>query len=345
MASTFWCGKTVLVAGGTGFLGGWLVRRLVDDGAHVVALVRSPKSESQFFQEGLDVRVSIEWGCVADEAVIQSIFERYPIEFFFHAAYGADVGRVLEEPLECFKSSALSTWQILDFLRRHRPHCVSVISSTDKVYGSQSVPYREDMPLQPLHPYETAKAAQDLAAQSYGKIFKLPVAITRCGNYFGGYDFNFTRLIPGVVQSIMRGEAPTLRSNGQFTRDFLYIEDAVDVQLLLAQKLSADANLSGEAFNFSYGERVKVLDIVHQICRMLDAPFDPVVNENSRAEIPHIELSSDKAKLMLDWQPSHGFVEGLNRTVAWYRQYFEEQLDPANYLEEEALPVENTPPD
>ena len=116
MASTFWCGKTVLVAGGTGFLGGWLVRRLVDDGAHVVALVRSPKSESQFFQEGLDVRVSIEWGCVADEAVIQSIFERYPIEFFFHAAYGADVGRVLEEPLECFKSSALSTWQSWIFL-------------------------------------------------------------------------------------------------------------------------------------------------------------------------------------------------------------------------------------
>ena len=69
------------------------------------------------------------------------------------------------------------------------------------------------------------------------------------------------------------------------------------------------------------------------------------MNENSRAEIPHIELSSDKAKLMLNWQPSHGFAEGLERTVSWYRQYFEDQLDPAGYLEEEALPVENTLPD
>ncbi|ULA67554.1 MAG: hypothetical protein LZF62_240162 [Nitrospira sp.] len=132
----------------------------------------------------------------------------------------------------------------------------------------------------------------------------------------------------------MQGEPPTLRLNGQFTRDFLYIEDAVDEQLPLAHKLSVDASLSGEAFNFSYSERVKVLDIVRQICRLLYAPFDPVVNENSRAEIPHIELSSDKAKLMLDWPPSHGFAEGLERTVSWYRQYFEDQLDPAGYLEE-----------
>jgi CDP-glucose 4,6-dehydratase len=343
--ATFWSDKTVLVAGATGFLGGWLVRRLLKDGAHVVALVRSPKPASQFFKNALEARVSVEWGSVADERVIQRIFERHPIDFFFHAAYGANVSRVLEEPLECFKSAALSTWQILEFLRRHRPPCVSVISSTDKVYGSQSMPYREDMPLKPLHPYETAKASQDFAAQSYGKIFNLPVAVTRCGNYFGGHDFNFTRLIPGVVQSIMQGEAPVLRSNGQFTRDFLYIEDAVDVQLLLAQKLSANPTLSGEAFNFSYGERVKVLDIVRQICRLLDAPFDPVVNENSRTEIPHIELSSDKAKHLLDWHPSHGFVTGLERTVAWYRHYFEEELDPSGYIAGEAVPVDTSPPD
>lgn len=345
MTSTFWRGKTVLVAGATGFLGGWLVRRLLAEGAQVVTLVRSPKPESQFFKEGLDARVSVEWGSVADERVIQRIFARHPIDFFFHAAYGADVSRVLEEPLECFKSSALSTWQILDFLRRHRPHCVSVISSTDKVYGSQPMPYREDMPLKPLHPYETAKASQDFAAQSYGKMFQLPVAVTRCGNYFGGHDFNFSRLIPGVVQSIMQGAAPTLRSNGQFTRDFLYIEDAVDVQLLLAQRLSADPKLSGEAFNFSYGERVKVLDIVRQICGLLGAPFNPILNENSRTEIPHIELSSDKAKQMLDWKPTHGFVQGLERTVSWYRHYFEEQLAPASDMEEAALSVENTLPD
>ena len=327
MTAPFWRGKTVLVAGATGFLGGWLVRRLLEYGAHVVTLVRLDKPDSQFFMDTLDTRVSVERGSVANERVIQRIFERHSIDFFFHAAYGADVNRVLEEPLECFKSSALSTWQILEFLRNNRPHCISVISSTDKVYGNQPIPYVEDMPLKPLHPYETAKAAQDYAAQSYGKFFNLPVAITRCGNYFGGHDFNFTRLIPGVVRSIMRGEAPVLRSNGRFTRDFLYIEDAVDVQLLLGQCLSENPTLYGEAFNFSYGERLEVVDIVHRICRLLDAPFEPVVNANAIVEIPHIELSSEKAKRLLNWRPSHGFMQGLQRTVHWYRDYFAHEED------------------
>lgn len=315
-----------------------MVRRLLKCGARVVTLVRSRKPESQFFMESLDARVSVEWGSVDDEGVIARIFERHAIDFFFHVAYGADVHRVLDEPLECFKSSALSTWQILDFLKNNRPTCISVISSTDKVYGNQEVPYREDMFLNPIHPYEAAKASQDFAAQSYGKIFKCPVSVTRCGNYFGGYDFNRTRLIPGVVQSIMQGKAPVLRSNGRFTRDFLYIEDAVDVQLLLGQRLSEDPTLYGEAFNFSYGEPLEVLEIVNRICRLLNAPFDPVVNENATAEIPHIQLSSQKAAQRLDWKPSHGFVAGLERTVLWYRDYFAQEQNRAALRTDRLVP-------
>ncbi len=285
----------------------------------------------------MDARVFVERGSVDDQNVIERIFERHLINCFFHVAYGADVNRVLEEPLECFKSSALSTWQILDFLKNNRPDCVSVISSTDKVYGNQEIPYREDMPLNPVHPYEAAKASQDFAAQSYGKIFGCPVAVTRCGNYFGGYDFNLTRLIPGVVRNIMQGKPPMLRSNGRFTRDFLYIEDAVDVQLLLGQRLSEDATLYGEAFNFSYGERLEVLDIVLRICRLLHAPFAPVVNETVTAEIPHIQLSSEKARQLLDWKPSHGFLTGLERTVFWYRDYFARDLTPLDLAEDPTI--------
>jgi len=319
--STYWSGKTVLVSGATGFFGGWLVRSLLRNGAHVVTLIRSNKPESQFFMESFDESVRVYWGDVADQSVIENIFEQYSIDVLFHAAYGADVHRVLEEPLECFKSSAISTWQILEFLRKNRPNCISVISSTDKVYGRQPTPYREDLPLQPLHPYEVAKATQDQAAQCYGKIFKCPVAVTRCGNYFGGYDFNFSRLIPGVVRSVLRGETPTLRSNGRFKRDFLYIEDAVDAHLLVAKQLAANPALSGEAFNFSYGEHLEVRDIVQRICQLLDAPLKPVINENSTAEIPEMLLSSEKAKQVLGWKPSCDFNVGLERTVKWYREF------------------------
>jgi dTDP-glucose 4,6-dehydratase len=324
--SAFWSGKTVLVAGATGFLGGWLVHRLLTSGAHVVALIRSHKPHSQFFMESLDRQTQVEWGSVDDPRVIERVFDRYPIDNFFHAAYGADVHRVLDEPLECFKSSALSTWQILDFLRTNRPNCISVISSTDKVYGRQQTPYLEEMALKPLHPYEAAKASQDYAAQCYGKIFKCPVAVTRCGNFFGGYDFNFTRLIPGVIRSILQGEIPTLRSNGRFKRDFLCIEDAVDAQLLLAQRLSENPAIYGEAFNFSYGEHIEVRDIVKRICQLLDPTVDPVMNENSTAEIPEILLSSEKAKQYLGWKPSYDFSTALERTINWYREYFSQPL-------------------
>lgn len=333
MASTFWFQKTVFVAGATGFLGGWLVRRLVEYGAHVVTLVRSPKPECQYFLGSFDKRTTVEWGDIADQEAIERIFKRHSIEVFFHLAYGADVNRVLDEPLDCFRSSALSTWQILEYLRKTWPQCISVISSTDKVYGRQPIPYREDKPLQPLHPYETAKASQDFAAQTYGKVYKCPVAVTRCGNYFGGYDFNFTRLIPGVVRSIMEGKAPILRSNGRFSRDFLHIDDAVDVQLLLAERLSEDPTLYGEAFNFSYGERIEVLDIVHRISQLLDSPLTPQVNENSTPEIPHMQLCSEKARIRLNWKPARGFSRGLERTVGWYRDYFANSLRLAHRRE------------
>jgi dTDP-glucose 4,6-dehydratase len=319
----FWVGRPVLVAGATGFLGGWLVKRLIDNGAHVVAIVRSPKPESQFYLEGFDRRVHVERGSIYDTGFVERVFRKHGIEVFFHAAYGADVNRVLTEPLECFRSSTESTWSILDFLRREKPDCISVISSTDKAYGTQELPYRESNPLAPTHPYEVAKASQDLAAQSYGKTYGLPIAVTRCGNYFGAFDFNFTRLIPGVVRDVMEGRRPVLRSDGRFTRDFLYIEDAVDVQLLLAERLAVDRSIYGEAFNFSYGEQLEVIDIVRRIAELMGKPVEPVVNNTVQAEIRHMHLSSNKAIQFLNWQPGCGFDEGLRRTLKWYADYYQ----------------------
>ena len=299
------------------------MRPLLQFGAHVVALAHSAKPDSQFFLKSFDdlSSVSLYWGDIADQALIERIFARHPIDVFFHAAYGADVHRVLDEPLECFRSSAISTWQILDFLRVNHPNCISVISSTDKVYGRQPIPYREDY-RSSRPPIRSRKGRTRSCCPKLWRVWELPVAITRCGNFFGGYDFNFSRLIPGVVQSILQGKVPRLRSNGRFTRDFLYIESAVDAQLLLAQRLSEDDSLYGEAFNFSYGEHVEVLDIVQRICRLLDVSAKVVVNENNAVEIPNMQLSCTKAEQRLGFKPSYNFTTGLERTVNWYREHF-----------------------
>ena len=321
----FWAGKTVVVAGATGFLGGWLVRRLLEYDANVVAIVREPNKQSQVFMDSLIDQTAFELGSVDDAAFLERIFEKYEIDAFFHCAYGADVNRVLREPVECFRSSALSTWILLDLIRRVQPSCVAVVSSSDKAYGGQTLPYRETSDLKPVHPYEVAKASQDLAAQSFGRVYGVPVAITRCGNFFGPYDFNFTRLIPGTCRSLAQNETPRLRSDGRFTRDFLYIEDAVDAQLMLAERLSQDESLYGEAFNFSYGEQLEVLSIVRSLMEIAGVQSDPVVENNVQAEIRHMHLSSEKAERRLNWRPEIGFDEGLRRSVDWYLAFFRER--------------------
>ena len=327
MEASFWAGKTVAVAGATGFLGGWLVRRLIENRALVVSIVRDDKKMSQVVSEGLLDRTTVEKGTLYDPEFLSSVFERHGIEIFFHVAYGADVNRVLLEPLECFRSSVESTWRVLDLVRRRYPSCVCVISSSDKAYGAQELPYREANPLTPVHPYEVAKASQDLAAQSFGKVYGVPVAVTRCGNYFGPYDFNFTRLIPSACESLAGGSRPVLRSDGRFTRDFLYIEDAVDAQLLLAERLAADATLCGEAFNFSYGEQIDVLEIVRRIAALAGHDAEPIVANSVRAEIRDMHLCSDKAKERFGWRPRIGFDQGLRMTVDWYLSYFRKQQE------------------
>jgi CDP-glucose 4,6-dehydratase len=287
--------------------------------------VRTLRRDSQFTIEGFAGRTSIVTGNLCDQALIERLFGSKPIDVFFHVGYGADVNRVLLEPLECFRSSVESTWLCLDTIRRHQPGCIAVISSSDKAYGSQSLPYVESNGLKPLHPYEVAKASQDLAGQSFGKIYGMPVAVTRCGNYFGGYDFNFTRLIPGVCRSLALAERPRLRSDGRFTRDFLFIEDAVDAQLLLAERLATNTRLYGEAFNFSYGEQLEVIDIVRRLSTLAGRDIEPIVANDVQAEIRHMHLSSRKAQELLQWKPNIGFDEGLRRTVDWYLSYFRAQ--------------------
>jgi dTDP-glucose 4,6-dehydratase len=315
---SFWAGKTVAVAGATGFLGGWLVRRLLECDACVVALVRDPWRRSQVVMESLLDRTIVEKGSLEDFAFLDGVFRRHAIDVFFHAAAGGDVNQTLLKPMECFRAGVASTWMLLDLIRRLQPACIAVVSSSDKAYGSQRLPYRESEALTPVHPYEVVKASQDLAAQSFGRVYGLPVAVTRCANYFGAYDFNFTRLIPGVCHALAKGDVPRLRSDGRFTRDFLYIEDAVDAQLLLAERLAVDQSLYGEAFNFSYGEQIEVLEIVRRLVSLADVAVEPVVDNSVSAEIRHMLLCSDKARDRLDWQPTVGFDEGLNRTLAWY---------------------------
>ncbi len=193
------------------------------------------------------------------------------------------MNKALADPVDNFRSAIDSTMLLLEQVRNRNPECALVVSSSDKAYGPQPTPYLESAPLQPNHPYEVAKATQDLMTQSYGRVFGLPVVVTRCGNYFGGWDFNWTRIIPGTIRSLVRGKPVILRSDGRFTRDFLYIDDAVDVQLMLAERVVDDPGIRGEPFNFSLEVDIEILDLVKKIGEIMGIDAEPQVEADSKA--------------------------------------------------------------
>jgi CDP-glucose 4,6-dehydratase len=216
------------------------------------------------------------------------------------------------------------TWNVLEAVRRAGARVRAVVvASSDKAYGAQPVlPYQETTALEGRHPYDVSKSCADLIAQSYWHTYRLPVAVTRCGNFFGGGDLNFNRIVPGTIRSLLHGERPVIRSDGSPRRDYFYIEDGVAAYVALAEQMLAGER-HGEAYNFSNEQPVSVREITDLLIRLVGRPdLEPVVLGTARNEIPDQFLSAEKARKDLGWAPAYGFEGGLRRTVDWYRAFF-----------------------
>jgi CDP-glucose 4,6-dehydratase len=172
------------------------------------------------------------------------------------------------------------------------------------------------------HPYDVSKSCADLLAQMYAKTYRLPVSVTRCGNFYGGGDLNWNRIVPGTIRSVIRGERPVIRSDGQFTRDYLYVEDGARAYVLLAEQLGANPDLGGEVFNFSYEQRMTVMDLVHKILAVMDSNLEPDVRNEASNEIRDQYLDAAKARASLGWSPAFTLDDSLRATVDWYKGYF-----------------------
>ncbi|MCJ7432167.1 MAG: NAD-dependent epimerase/dehydratase family protein, partial [Anaerolineales bacterium] len=152
--------------------------------------------------------------------------------------------------------------------------------------------------------------------------YDLPVAITRCGNFYGGGDLNWNRIIPGTIRSILRGQHPVIRSDGEYIRDYFYVEDGAAAYMLLAEQLAARPELKGEAFNFSNEMQVTVSQIVEKTIKLMGSDFQPDIRNEVTNEIRHQYLSAEKARTLLNWHPLFTLDEALVKTIDWYRKFF-----------------------
>ena len=325
-SNPFWVDRPTLVTGATGLVGSWLVRELLARGADVVCLIRDEVPSSELSRTGLIQKVRIVHGDVCDEALMERALGEYEIATVIHLAAQTIVGIANRNPVSTFESNIRGTWTLLEACRRSPLVQQIVLASSDKAYGeAEKLPYDETTPLQGRHPYDVSKSCADLLAQSYAATFGLPVAITRCGNFYGGGDLNWNRIVPGTIRSILRGQRPVIRSDGSFVRDYFYVEDGAAAYILLAEKLYNSPDLRGQAFNFSLESQVTVLDLVRQITRLMDSNLEPEVRNEASHEIRRQFLCADKARRVLSWQPLFTLDEGLRRTIDWYRQFFAEQ--------------------
>lgn len=320
----FWLDRPVFVTGGTGLIGNWLVRRLLDAGADVVCLVRDWVPQSELVRSRLIEKVKVVRGEVTDQSLLERALGEYEIDTIIHLAAQTIVGIANRNPVSTFNANIGGTWSLLEACRRSPTVKQIVVASSDKAYGSNEVlPYTEDAPLRGEHPYDVSKSCADLLAQSYAKTYGLPVAITRCGNFYGGGDLNWNRIVPGTIRSVLRGQRPVIRSDGQFVRDYFYAEDGAQVNITLAEHLAQKPELRGQAFNFSNEIQVTVLELVERLLALMKSDLEPDIRNEATNEIRHQYLSAAKAREHLNWKPRFSLDEGLTRTIEWYKDFLQ----------------------
>ena len=324
--SEFWTDRPVLVTGATGLVGGWVLRRLLEVGADVVCLVRDWVPGSELLTSGMIDRVVTVRGDLCDQALLERAMGEYEIDTVFHLAAQTIVPIANRNPLSTFESNIRGTWLLLEAVRRSPSVQQVVLASSDKAYGSaDTLPYTESTPLAGRFPYDASKSCADLLAQSYACTWKTPVAISRCGNFYGGGDLNWNRIVPGTIRAAIRGRRPIIRSDGTPVRDYFYVEDGAAAYLLLAERLADDRGLIGEAFNFSNEEQVSVLQMAERILQAMGSELEPIVEGGASREIAHQYLDASRASRVLGWQPLFSLDQGLEKTIEWYRNWFLER--------------------
>ena len=325
LGMTFWKDRNVFVTGATGLLGSWLTEALLSQGANVVCLVRDWVPGSKLVESGLIQQTNVVRGEVEDYQMLLRALNEYEIDTVFHLGAQTIVGTSVRSALSTFESNIRGTWNLLEACK-NCPTLVQrvVVASSDKAYGPQEkLPYTEDTPLEGRYPYDVSKSCSDLIASCYFHTYQVPIAITRCGNLFGGGDLNFNRLIPGTIRSVLQGQAPIIRSDGKYIRDYFYVGDAANAYLSLAEHLPQEPFV-GQAFNFSTGVPVTVLELVQTILGVMDQThLVPQVLNGASNEILEQTLDCTKARELLGWQSEYTLENALRETVEWYRRWHE----------------------
>lgn len=322
----FWAGRTAFVTGANGFLGSWLCRSLVDEGARVVCLIRDDLPLSFLQITGTIRTVTVLHGSLTDYATLERALNEFEVDTCFHLGAQAIVTTAERLPLSTFESNIAGTYNLLEAARQYGRLRALVVASSDKVYGDQArLPYAEEAALLGINPYDVSKVCADLLTQSYVRTYGLPAAVSRCGNLYGPGDLNFSRVVPGTTRSLVLGQRPEIRSDGTYLRDYFYVGDAASALLALAEAIDLPT-VRGQAFNFGTEIPTSVIDVVRELTRLAGRPdLEPIIRSEAKGEIKAQYLSCAKARGAFGWRHRVDLKEGLATSYHWYERFLRER--------------------
>jgi UDP-glucose 4-epimerase len=319
-------GTVALVTGGGGFIGSHLVRRLLREGHTVRVLDNFATGRRENLEQVLGEVELIEGDLQSYERVHNAV---RGCELAFHLGALPSVPRSIQDPLTSNATNVVGTLNVLLAARDEGVRRV-VYASSSSLYGaSTELPKREDMHPLPIAPYAVSKLAAEGYCRAFHEVYGLETVALRYFNVFGpGQDpqSQYAAVIPNFITAALEGRQPIVHGDGEQSRDFTYVDNAVDANLLAA---SAPGG-AGHAFNVACGERTSLNDIVSRIAALAGREVEAVHTDPRPGDVRHSLADVSKAREILGYEPAVDFDEGLRRTFeAYEEQWQQEALDRA----------------
>ena len=308
--------RTFLVTGGAGFIGSHIAAALVERGDRVRVLDNLSTGHRENLPAGGD-RVEFLHGDLNDRELVARAVAG--VDCVFHQAALASVPRSVEAPLDTNAACVTGTVALLDAARRAGVRRV-VYAGSSSAYGEQvkSPKSEGDLPA-PISPYGAAKLAGEYYCQAFTATYGLETVVLRYFNVFGPrQDPNspYSAVIPLFITALLAGRRPTVFGDGHQSRDFTYVDNVVQGNLCAADAAGA----SGRVFNVANGRSTSLLDLLAELNRLLGTAVEPLHAPPRAGDIRESLADIRAAQSILGYQPRVGFQEGLQRSLAYYRQ-------------------------